>query len=181
MPGLIFRNASRLYLLSPEKRVSLNNSHMKSTAINISPTNWRAFYLNWSHRACGAAEGEEIEAVILYSASRLCIFTVLFKSSVSCRKCCSIDINGNSPQLQCRVWIALWWRPFRVVVFLWISVIAAISTINAIKNWYAEIFSKSNLSTNITAETPQDEICSEVQIILLNLSPDPYLPGFIVL
>lgn len=75
------------------------------------------------------------EAAIPYSvhmASRLCIFTVLFKSSVSYRKCFSIDINGNSPQLQCRAWIALWWTPFRVV-FLWISVIAAISTVNVIK------------------------------------------------
>lgn len=35
----------------PFLRAQLNNGHMKSIAINISYTNWSAFYLRWSQRA----------------------------------------------------------------------------------------------------------------------------------
>lgn len=166
MSGLIFRNASRLYLLSPEKRVSLNNSHMKSTAINISPANWRAFYLNWSHRACGAAEVEKEIGRSSYSVfsphniSPVYLYCPL-KSSVSSRKCCSIDIYENSPQLQCRAWITLWWRPFRVVVFPCIGVIAAFSTINVISRDLFQVKPEHKYNH-------RNEICSDVHTILLN-------------
>lgn len=109
-----------------------------------------------------------VEAAILYSVhttSRLCIFTVLFKSSVSSRKCRSIAIYGNSAQLQCRAWIALWWRPFRVVVFPWIGVIAAISTINVLSRDLFQFKPEHKYNH-------RNEICSDVHTILLNFTLD---------